>query len=276
MRKRLQYVPSVGAEPISLDGPVAWTQAGAAGIRGHAWTWTLGYRDLFNATRPAREVTLTVYASFAAADELRRAADADVMQRKPGTLVFDGTWRQRAYILEADVKPYYHGVLADLTVALMEGAWWAVQTKAFVPDSGQGQDEWLDYPFDYEHDYGTSASSDSVDTGLLSASPIRLTIYGPATNPYVVIAGNRYQANINIPTGAHLVIDGMEHTIKLVSQSGHVSDAFSSGERGSGQGGGSYIFEPVPAGESAVSWDRSFGFDLGWYDLEGEPPWSRS
>ena len=276
MRKRLVYIPGSGAPEISLDGPLSWTQGGAAGLRGRAWNRTLGFRDLFNATRPAREVSVVVFAAFGAADELRRAADADVAQKTPGTLLFDGAWRQKAYILESESTPHYNGVILELTIALMEGAWWAIQEKSFTVDAGTSTEDYLDYPFDYEYDFGAPASADSVDTGLLVPSPIRLTIFGPATNPYVVIGANRYQVNVTIPNGGYLVVDGMAHTIRLVAQNGTVTDAFAQGERGSGQGGGNYIFEPIPAGETSVSWDRSFGFDLGWYDLEGEPPWSRS
>ena len=41
-----------------------------------------------------------------------------------------------------------------------------------------------------------------------------------------------------------------------------------------GQGGGEYIFQPASPGTHEVEWDRSFGFDLTWYEEEGEPPWS--
>ena len=276
MRKRLVYSPGIGAPDVSLDGPLVWTQDGAAGIRGRAWNRTLGYRNLFNATRPAREVSLVVFASFEAADTLRRVADADVQLKSPGTLIFDGTWRQRAYILESSATPHLHGVILELTVALMEGAWWALSEKSFVPVTGGEGEDWLDYPYDYEYDYGASANTGDVETGLLVAAPIRLVIYGPATNPYVVIGGNRYQVNTTVPSGGHLIVDGMDYTITLVTESGSTVDMFSAGVRGSGQGGGSYIFEPIPAGVAEVSWDNSFGFDLGWYDLEGEPPWSLS
>lgn len=275
MSNRLQYVAGASANTIELDGASIHTQNGAAGIRGRAWARELGYRNLLQANRPAREETLTVYADFPRADLLRRVADADVAAKKPGTLVFD-SWKQGAYILECEPHPYYHGVMLQLTVALMDGTWAKLQSVQFLPVSEQPTDEYLDYPFDYEHDYAATASGSSIDTELLQASPVRLTVYGPATNPYVVVGGNRYQVNVTVPAGAYLVIDGRSMTIELVGQSGTVTDVFGAGERGSGQGGGAYVFQPLPPGVSSVSWDGSFGFDLGWYDLEGEPPWNLS
>lgn len=270
----LVYVPATSATRISLSGPLVWAQDKAAGIRGREWARTIGYRSLLQANRPAREVTLTAYASNAAADQLRRAADADVLARRAGTLVFNGEWSQRAYILQSAPKPHHGGVLMDLTVALMDGAWWSVKTTSFAPDEGS-EYEYLDYPHDYPHDYEISVSSNSIDTGLLSPSPMFLRIYGPAVNPYVVVGSNRYQLNVTVPSGGYVVVDGQEKTITLVTQDGTRTNAFASGERGGGVGGGAYIFEEVPAGYSTVSWDGSFGFDLGWYDLEGEPPWNQ-
>lgn len=270
----LVYVPATSAGRISLNGPLVWAQDGAAGIRGREWARTIGYRSLLQANRPAREVTLTAYASNAAADQLRRAADADVLARRAGTLVFNGEWSQRAYILQSAPKPHHGGVLMDLTVALMDGAWWSVKTTSFAPGEGS-EYEYLDYPHDYPHDYEISVSSNSIDTGLLSPSPMFLRIYGPAVNPYVVVGSNRYQLNVTVPSGGYVVVDGQEKTITLVTQDGTKTNAFAFGERGSGAGGGAYIFEDVPAGYSVVSWDGSFGFDLGWYDMEGEPPWNQ-
>lgn len=272
---RLTYVPATSSTSIPLDGPAIWAQEGAAGIRGRVWSRTLGYRSLLQANRPARETTLTVYASSAAADLLRRAADADVMARKPGTLIFDGSWRQGAFILECTPKPYNNGVLLEMTVALVDGAWWALVVNSFSPDDGISE-TYLDFPYDYEIDYGAPFSGDDVDTGLLSASPVFIRIYGPATNPYVVVGSNRYQLNTSVANGAYAVIDGRMKTITVVASDGTTTNAFAYGERGSGAGGGSYIFEEVQPGVQSVSWDGSFGFDLGWYDMEGEPPWNQS
>lgn len=275
-RHRLQYVAATSSAVIDMDGASVYTQGGAAGIRGRNWARELGYRDLLQANRPAREESLTVFMKPADADLFRKAADADVDARKPGTLVFDGVWKQAAYILESSVKPQYSGVIANLTVALMDGGWHQVVSKSFMPRGDVPTYEYLDYPHDFAFDYGPIPDPEEVDTGMFQPAPVRLTVYGPATNPYIVVGGNRYEVNTNVPAGGYLVVDGLKMTIEVVTQNGTVADVFSAGERGSGLGGGSYIFQPLPSGVLPVSWDGSFGFDLGWYDIETEPPWNRS
>ena len=135
---------------------------------------------------------------------------------------------------------------------------------------------YLDYAYDYEYDYYVSSSDTSVETSVLTPSNIKLTIYGAATNPAITIGGNVYQVNTTVPSGGYLTVDGREKTIVLTLANGTTQNAFADGVRGTGAGGGSYIFEPIKSGLQSVSWDGSFGFDLGWYEEEGEPPWSLS
>ena len=134
----------------------------------------------------------------------------------------------------------------------------------------------LDYPHDYEYDYQKASSTEDVTPSVLTPSDVRLVIYGPAVNPYVIVGGNRYQVNVTVPSGGYLVVDGRDKTINMTLADGTVQNVFSSGVRGGGSGGGTYIFEKIPAGTSEVTYDGSFGFDLGWYEEEGEPPWSQS
>ena len=134
----------------------------------------------------------------------------------------------------------------------------------------------LDYPHDYPYDYQKTSSTESITPTVLTPSDVHLVIYGPAVNPYVIVGDNRYQVNTTVPSGGYLTVDGRDKSIMLTLADGTVQNVFSSGVRGGGAGGGSYIFEKVPAGTSEVTYDGSFGFDLGWYEEEGEPPWSLS
>lgn len=272
---RFKYQSASGVV-LELDGPVTYNQ-GALDVRSREWDYDLGYRDAYNLTRPARAVDLTVWTTPEEADRMRRVFDADVANGAPGELVALGKWHQRALAVASDPITSFAGSTGlKLTVLLLDGSWWAVEAVSFEPDDGSTSTGDLDYPYDYEHDYSVPARAGVVDTGLLVASPVRIIVYGPATNPYIVVGSNRYAVDVTVPDGAHLIIDGRAKTIELVSQGGNVTDAFAYGERGGGEGAGSYIFEKVKPGDQAVTWDNSFGFDFGWYDEEGEPPWSLS
>ena len=152
----------------------------------------------------------------------------------------------------------------------------AAVTPTITAEWQISRDAYLDYPHDYPHDYQATSSTSDVTPSVLTPSDVYLAVFGPAVNPYVIVGGNRYQVNVTVPAGGYLVVDGRDKTIQLTLADGTVQNVFSSGVRGGGAGGGSYIFEQIPAGESEVTYDGSFGFDLGWYEEEGEPPWSLS
>ena len=137
-------------------------------------------------------------------------------------------------------------------------------------------DIYLDYPHDYPHDYMRTSYAESITPSVLTPSNVHFVIFGPAVNPYVIVGDNTYQVNVTVPAGGYLTVDGRDKTIVLTLADGTIQNVFSAGVRGSGQGGGNYVFEPVAPGEQSVSWDGSFGFDFGWYEEEGEPPWSQS
>ena len=101
-------------------------------------------------------------------------------------------------------------------------------------------------------------------------------LLGPVIDPSVRIGGNLYRVDVVVPEGGRLVVDPLAspRSVTLVNADGSTVDAFSKARRGDGLGGGEYIFQPAPPGANEVGWDRSFGFDLTWYEEEGEPPWS--
>ena len=134
----------------------------------------------------------------------------------------------------------------------------------------------LDYPHDYPMYYSKPTTGGQVNTGSLVPRKPRIIFYGAVTDPQIIIAGNKYKVTGSVASGARIEIDGKEKTVKLIAQDGTVTDKFANALRGSGEGGGEYIFEPIPPGEHEITWDGTFGVDVDWYDEVGEPPWNLS
>lgn len=268
-----------GAEPVELDGRAASVGSGAA-LRGRAWGYSLGTRGISRQVRSAREVKVDArFGDPAAADALRRAADRDFAAGEPGTLVVDGEWSQRAYVagFEPDVITRL-AVTGELTVLLLDGCWRRERALHVSARDDAPADEWLDLPCDHPYDLERAAESLAVEAVSATPSAVRLVLWGPCQDPYVVVAGNRYQVDATVPAGARIEVDGSSwpKTVSLVSAAGDRTDLFAAARRGTGEGGGEYCFQPIPAGRSEVAWPGSFAFDLYWYEEEGEPPWTRS
>lgn len=274
---RLSYISGTGAAEVCLDCRSALAGT-AEGVRGREWGYSIGYRSIAAATRAARECSMSVtFLDLSVADELRRLADRDVAMATPGTLAIDG-WSQRAYITAADPSSISRAhMAAKLTVVLLDGVWRKGHTVAFeqlTATSGDG--EFLDLPYDLPYDLGVPSTRRYVDVGEWGAAPLRFVVYGPCVNPAVRIDGNWYRVDVTVPDGGYLVVDPLAspRSVTLVAADGSTTDAFAKARRGNGSGSGEYIFQPASPGVHEVEWDRSFGFDLTWYEEEGEPPWS--
>lgn len=274
---RLSYISGTGAAEVCLDCRSALAGT-AEGVRGREWGYSIGYRSIAAATRAARECSMSVtFLDLSVADELRRLADRDVAMATPGTLAVDG-WSQRAYITAADPSSISRAhMAAKLTVVLLDGVWRKGHTVAFeqlTATSGDG--EFLDLPNDLPYDLGVPSTRRYVDVGEWGAAPLRFVVYGPCVNPAVRIDGNWYRVDVTVPDGGYLVVDPLAtpRSVTLVAADGSTTDAFAKARRGNGSGSGEYIFQPASPGVHEVEWDRSFGFDLTWYEEEGEPPWS--
>ena len=217
------------------------------------------------------------FLDLSAADELRRLADRDVSMSTPGTLAIDG-WSQRSYITAADPSSISRAhMAAELTVVLLDGVWRKGHTVPFeLLTATAGDGEFLDLPHDLPYDLGVPSTRKYVDIAGWGAAPLRFIVYGPCVNPAIRIDGNWYRVDVTVPDGGYLVVDPLAtpRSVMLVAADGSTTDAFPKARRGNGSGSGEYIFQPASPGVHEVEWDRSFGFDLTWYEEEGEPPWS--
>lgn len=268
----LTYVSGTGSVEVGLDSR-SLSSMGALGVRGREWSYELGERSISSVARAAREAEVEIATrDLVEVDRARRVMDRDVRLGTPGELVWRGEWRTRACAVRSEPSQAGRGgYRAKLTVVLLDGVWRRERTESYLPVSGAGG-EWLDYPHDMPYDYMATPAPSTVRAPEWSESPCRLTIYGPATDPVVTIAGNDYAADLALPAGSRLIIDGLARTVEEVTSTGLVVNRFSSARRGSGLGSGEYCFQPVPPGESSLSWDGSFGFDLTVWEEEGEPP----
>lgn len=271
---RLAYESATGPEAVSLDGPAIFAGTACA-LRGRQLSYTLGTRGAGGISRRAREVSLDITSVDAAAlDALGEVLDRDAAAGEPGSLVVDGVWRTGALAVAQDVKrvsPW--SVSAALKLVLADGVWRRRKTTEFAAPVASGP-AGLDLPCDLPCDLGSPPARSVLSVGGRAPAWARITVYGPAINPSVVIGANRYQVDATVPAGGYMVVDGMAGTVEVVDGNGDVASVFAKAHRGGGAGRGEYIFEKIAPGEHEVSWSRGFGFDVTVYEERGEPPWS--
>ena len=273
MDPSITYTNHVG-ESVEMRVDGTW-HYGETDLHDYEWGYDTVNDHVAGFRREPRDFSLRVMMDGGTAAERNRAADVferDVADGVPGTLRV-GLSRMRCWVIASAKDSWWfsEGTMAmDLTVHADDPVWTRETTAQFLrqspdPSSSGG----LDYPHDYPHDYAAPHVSSTIDNPYALPCACRITVYGPAVNPYVIIAGNRYQVDVTVPDGGLLVIDGRERAIVSRTPDGTDLNAFAEGVRGEG----ARPFARIPPGASEVRWGGAFGFDCAMIEERSEPAW---
>ena len=244
----------------------------------HEWSYEIDGQHVRKLRLEAREATLRIGmwgGSLAERTRLYRTLDADAMAAECGTLAFHGySLRVLPVAASLDAWWFADGIEErEVTLLAPRPMWCRDVTRPFPITSGSGTDQAdLDHPYDYPHDWRRGSTARRISVNTVGEAEFRLIVYGPATHPSVIVAGNRYEVDVSVPDGSRLELDTRDRTVRVIGRSGDVTNAFDARVRGR-RGGGSYAFQPLPAGESQVTSDNTFGFDIVIHDERTEPAW---
>lgn len=206
-------------------------------------------------------------------DALYSVAAYDIARDATGTLV-QGEWSIPAALVSSSKTGWWlpDGPARYTLKFHSASPWWErASTREFLPASRS--EGGLDYPFDYDFDYGIAYGSESLHVGGDYPADFLLRVYGPASDPNVIIDGNSYTVAVEIPAGGLLEVDTKAGTVVLRDSSGVEVNAFPDAP-GDGAGSGRYILEQLKPGDLPVTWDGGFGFDLTVYEKRDERTWS--
>lgn len=262
---------------IDLDCDDMWV-ADLREMRGYAWTYTLASRGIKSVSRNASTAKMTVRTTDPSRlDMVQTAFDSDVQAVTPGMLTVDGEWFQRAYVVGSSLGlvPWPAYAQTDYTVVLCDGVWRrALPVQHFFPMAA-GTSSQLDLPTDLPTDLASLRIALTVHNPTGKAAEFTAVIFGPCVNPSFRIGGNTYEVDVTVPSGEYVSLSatGLSKTITLTAENGDVTNIFDKGVRGDGAGSGSYVFEPIPAGESLLEISGNYGIDLTLYDVSGGVPW---
>lgn len=230
-------------------------------------------RDAATYTVPITISAATEAEGAALLERLQQAFEHDVRAMRPGRIEV-GDHYARGYVtafeLSCDDSLGLWEVELEAKVMLPSPTWVMERSRSFDPGDGGEVSGGLNYPYDFPFDFVSGVAHRRITNPLTWACPVRIVIYGEAHNPYVYIGDNRYEVDVDVPAGGSLTIDAMDKgQILLRDQWGNATNVFDRRIDGAA-GSGTYVFEPIPAGVSEVSWDGSFPFEV---TLCGERSW---
>lgn len=271
----MSYIGTVTGKEINLDGPVTYIDV-AGPLRARRWEYDLNGLSISNVRRKARECEITASTTEAIADEMDSAFDADVAAGRPGTFTGDG-WSQSGYVVSSELERASGGrCRVKLKCVLLDGAWRKAEEFHMLQASGDARGTKV-YPYTYGYYYASEFGVRCLTVDDAASIPFKFVFYGPAVSPSVRIGANRYQFNVSLQSGEHLIVESIPNaSVTLVDASGIRTDMFSCAVRGEGEGSGTYSFERIPPGVHEVQWSDMFGFDLIVYHERGGFPYAAS
>ena len=156
----------------------------------------------------------------------------------------------------------------ELTFVAPELSWVTEVTKQFFPQDDSTADTGLDFPYDHPFEFAEDDTGSQVwDIDHVGSSEFQMIMYGPCTNPYVMLNGHSYSVYTDLEQDEYLIIDSQNCTVLKHQSDGMIQNLFN--ERGLDDS----VFEPVPSGLLRISWPGTFGFDLTLFLKRREARW---
>ncbi len=129
---------------------------------------------------------------------------------------------------------------------------------------------YLDYDYDYDHDYAAELyTAFSIYNNQVYNADFIITINGAVGEVDFNIGEHRYFVDLTVQANERLIIDSVNKQVYIIQADGTIVDAM---EYVSDT---SYIFEPIPPGSSAVSWNFDFNstMEVVLYEQRKMPTW---
>ena len=270
---KLEYQAGSVERTVSLSGPDFYAET-IPNLRSGSWKYKQSGQLLSSRSRESNTQTINVKAvDKGKLDELLDLLDADVTNSKPGTLIATADngekWQAVVYIVKdaaQTVKVEYGET--QLTVLIVEGVWRKRTDYQYVMAEIQG--DGLDLPTDFLFDFSRSDISSRIGNETFTELPMDLTIYGPVSNPRIVIAGNTYAVDVTVADGERIEVDSLHCYVQLVKADGTRVSVLSKAHFEQDMN----ILEPLPRFGGTVTWNNMFSFDVHVWQERGRAPWA--
>lgn len=204
-----------------------------------------------------------------AMNALEDAISVDRLNNAPGRLYVNGEYLS-CFIKAVKKEEWEAGVYTIVTLSLISDMpfWISEEKRTFYRQTNAGANSGLDYPFDYNFEYMTSdVGIENWYINSAGACPFTLIIYGPVTNPRLLVNGHPYEVFTTLEVNEHLILDTRTHQITKYLSNGTTESLYNN--RLMEQS----VFDPIGPGAVTIAWPGTFGFDIDAYIERSEPLW---
>lgn len=202
-------------------------------------------------------------------NDLTDVFEYDVINATPGRLYIDDNYL-KCFLCSGEKENWETDVIISCEYGLVTDMPFWIQDRHFSfgisPGMMAAQNN-LDYPHDYPYDYTAAGENSYIENDHYGACDFEMHIFGPVTNPSILINNHLYEVTVRLEQGEYLQIRSREGTVYKVSESGEKTNLYNYRNKDSS------VFERIPPGSNLVSWDGNFGFDITLYVERSEPQW---
>ncbi len=196
----------------------------------------------------------------------------DLINGQNGKLYTDTGYYLRCKIVASTKSDWKMGLpvmFNDLKILADNPVWIREKKRSFFPgEQKRLVSSDLNYPYNYAYNYSMPSSGiDLWDTEHFAPSPFQMIIFGPCTDPRILINGHPYEVFDTLESGDYIIIDSQENTVMKYRNNGVMVNLFDL------RGKEFSVFEPIPGDVVTVTWNGSFGFDITLFEERSEPAW---
>ena len=197
-------------------------------------------------------------------------AEKDIIDKNPGKIIWDDYYIN-AYAVSSSTYPNDDSgwTQKDVIFLCPYPFWIAEESRSFPPiEQSVASDEYLDYEYDYGYDYSTPTDGSEIwEVDHFAPCEFLMTIFGPVSNPRILINGYPYEVYTELGSNDYLQIDSRNNKVIKYLSNGTRQDMYN--YRAKQQS----IFEPITPGNITVMWTGTYGFDLTLFCERSEPKW---
>lgn len=228
-------------------------------------------RDVSKRKLPVIIICATEEKGIKARNKLLEVVEKDVLAMKHGKIII-GDYCFRCFVTKSQKKNYLTTKrLMEVTLTLTtDFPYWVKETTVSFSKKATGEEggKNLDFAHDVPYDFSNEVENRELNnTGFVGAD-FRMVIYGACSNPALYVNGHLYQVNCDVGASEYLTIDSVSKKVYLTANDGTVTNVFNLRNKES------YIFEKIPSGKSAVTWEGDYGFDITILEERSEPKWT--
>lgn len=199
-------------------------------------------------------------------NQLHEAFDADIFSMTPGRITH-GMLHIDCYITYTET--FAEGSRTENTIQIYcpYPMWEAEHKYSFEPGRAH-EYEYLDYEYDYSYDYGAELLGfGAVKNPGAGPANYELVIYGPVTDPVIVLDNRKIGIVGSLGAGEKCVIKSRDKTVVKYRPNGQEINMFNARLKEES------IFDKLAPGTHTLIWTGHFAFDLTVIEERSEPPW---